>query len=306
MTGVHALVPHPAGDADLLPQHAVVLHVVHDFQQREADDGLQDEVRQDSPAQPPDHRAPQHRRHQPRVEHVVADAVRVAVAAGVALLLQPPRALHRPGDGARPEPVEALADPRARGILRRRDTHVVASVVLDVEVAVEALRQRDLGQPALVALLLVPQLVRGVDADAADAADRHREPGLVHNGQILGRDHVERGDEPRVLDRQEQERDPAVVAVLFQRLDQLVRWVGAVQAGHQVEGGDDHQHDDRAGPQPDAPACQRVQAQRHEGERRHHQADQPQVALAVLPLLGRARCDSARHRALLVVGFTKP
>src|SRR5688572_25193761 len=54
-------------------------------------------------------------------------------------------------------------------VLGRRHPHVVAAVVLDVEVAVEALGQGDLRQPALVGLLLVPELVGGVDADAPDA-----------------------------------------------------------------------------------------------------------------------------------------
>jgi hypothetical protein len=112
--------------------------------------------------------APQHRGHQPRVEDVVADPERVLAVPGEALL-QPPGRLQRAPDRARPELVEALAHPAAGGVLGRGDAHVVAAVVLDVEVAVEALRQRDLGQPALVALLLVAELVRGVDADAAEA-----------------------------------------------------------------------------------------------------------------------------------------
>src|SRR4029079_940057 len=100
---------------------------------------------------------------------------RVLVLAGVAALLDAPRAPHRAEHGAGPELVEALADPRAGRVLGGGDADVLAAVVLDVEVAVEHLRQGDLGQPALVALALVAELVRGVDADAADAADRARE-----------------------------------------------------------------------------------------------------------------------------------
>ena len=52
------------------------------------------------------------------------------------------------------------------GILRRRDAHVVAAVVLDEEVAVAGLGERDLAQPALEARALVAELVGGVDRDA--------------------------------------------------------------------------------------------------------------------------------------------
>src|SRR4029079_855499 len=130
-------------------------------------------------AEPGDESAPQDQRHQPGVENVVADAERVLLLAGVPPLLQPPRASQRSDHGARPELVEALADPAARRVLGGGDADVVAAVVLDVEVAVAALRQRDLGQPALVALLLVAELVRGVDADAADGADRDGDADLV-------------------------------------------------------------------------------------------------------------------------------
>ena len=43
--GVDPLVALPLADADLLPQHPVVLHVVDDLEQREADDRLDHEVR---------------------------------------------------------------------------------------------------------------------------------------------------------------------------------------------------------------------------------------------------------------------
>ncbi len=46
--GVDPLVALPLADADLLAQHPVVLHVVDDLEQREADDGLDDEVGQRS------------------------------------------------------------------------------------------------------------------------------------------------------------------------------------------------------------------------------------------------------------------
>ena len=118
MAGVNPLVALTLTIADLLAQHPVV---------------LQD------------------------VEYVVADPERVLALAGVALLLHPPGALRRARDRARPERVEALAEPAAGGVLGGGDADVVAAVVLDVEVAVEALRQGDLGQPALVGLLLVAE-----------------------------------------------------------------------------------------------------------------------------------------------------
>ena len=48
MAGVDPLVALALPDADLLAQHPVVLHVVDDLEQREADDRLDHEVRQRS------------------------------------------------------------------------------------------------------------------------------------------------------------------------------------------------------------------------------------------------------------------
>ena len=131
---------------------------------------------------------------------------RVLLAAGDAALLEVPRRAERPADGARPERVEALPESGRRRILRGRDPDVVAAVVLDVEVAVAALRQRDLRQPPLVRLLLVAQLVGGVDADAADAADRDRDPDLGDGVEVTARDQVHRPDEAGVLDRAGRDR----------------------------------------------------------------------------------------------------
>ena len=243
-------------------------------------------------AEPGDQRAEQHRRHQPGVEHVVADPERVLLPAGVPPLLQAPRALQRAPDRARPELVEVLAQPRGRRVLGGGHADVVAPVVLDVEVAVEALRQRDLGQPALVLLALVAELVGGVDADAADAADGDGQPDLVDGGQVAtdaervaARDEVHRAHEAGVLDRQEEVGDPAVVLVLLQGLDRVVRRVGAVQAGDQVDRGHDHQDHHRADPEPGAEAGPQPQPVAREGQGRHHQPDQPEVALVVAPRL---------------------
>ncbi len=109
------------------------------LEERESHDSLDDEVRRDADTEPRDHRAPQHRRHQPRVEHVVADPERVLLLARVALLLDVPGTLEGTTDRTRPELVEVLAVPAAGGVLRCGDADVMAPVVLDVEVAVEAL-----------------------------------------------------------------------------------------------------------------------------------------------------------------------
>ena len=58
---------------------------------------------------------------------------------------------------------------------------MVSAVVLNVEVTIERLSECNLGQPPLVALLLVTQLMRRVDAEAADEADGDRETDLVQD-----------------------------------------------------------------------------------------------------------------------------
>ena len=217
----------------------------------------------------------------------------------VALGLQVPRAAQRADHGARPELVEVLAHPARGGVLGGGDTDVVAAVVLDVEVPVEHLGQRDLGQPALVGLALVAQLVGGVDADAADAADRERQADLGGQAELVDAergapgDEVHRADEAGVLDRQEEVGDPAVVLVVLQRLDRVVRRVRAVEPGDQVDGRHDAEDHDRADPQEHAQAGRGVGAEGDERQRRHHEADEPQVALLVLPGLGRALGDGA-------------
>ena len=248
------------------------------------------------------HRRPEDEGHQPRVEDVVVEAPRGLLAASESPLLQPPRGPQRAADRARPERVEALPEPGARGVLGGGDPDVVAAVVLDVEVAVADLGQRDLGQPALVGLLLVAELVGGVDADAADAADRDRQADPVdrrqrlvgeHAEDVPAADHRHRAQEAGVLDRQEEVGDPPVVAVLLERLDHVVRRVGAVEAGDEVDRRHDAEDDDRADPEPHAPAGRDVAAEGDERQARHDQADEPEVALAVGPELGGAVGDRA-------------
>src|SRR6185437_16405689 len=117
--------------------------------------------------------------HRPRGQDVVAPRP------GAALQAREPRALERPGRaqaaGDRPweEGVEALAEPRARRVLRRGDFDVVPAVVLDEEVAVAGLGEGDAAQPALEAVALVAELVCGVDRHAADHPHGQREPDLL-------------------------------------------------------------------------------------------------------------------------------
>ena len=206
-------------------------------------------------------------------------------------LLQVPRAAQRAEHRAGQERVERLADPRAGRVLRGGDPDVVAAVVLDVEVPVEALRQGDLGQPALVLLLLVPELVGGVDADAGDHPDAQRQADLVHQRQAAPGDHPAGPHQGGVLDRQVEVGDPPVVPVVLQRLDHVVGRVAAVQAGQQVDDRDDAEDHDRPDPPPHAPAGQRVQPPGDERQGRHHQAEQPQVPLRVGPVLRGLRRD---------------
>ena len=137
-------------------------------------------------------------------------------------------ALELPGraqaaeDRPRQEGVEALAQARAGRVLGRGDAHVVAAVVLDEEVPVAALRERDLAEPALDARALVAELVRGVDRDAADHRHGQRQADAVE-GREPPLDHSQQAnDEAGVLDRDEEVGAPAVVAVLLEPLDDAV------------------------------------------------------------------------------------
>ena len=295
MAGVHPLVALAAGGADDLPQHAVVLEVVHGLEQSEPDEGLDGEVGQDPDAKPGGHGDPQRDRHEPRVQHVVADPDRVPVAECVAAPLDAPGAGQRPEHRARPEPVEALAEPAAGGIRGRGDAHVVTAVVLDVEVAVEGLGKGDLRQPALHRLPLVAELVSGVDAEPPDEAHRDREPHLVDGREIAPGDEPEGGDEAGVLDREEQVGDPPVVAVLLERRDEVVGRVRSVESGDHVDDGHQSEDDDRPEPQPHAPPGEGVERDRREGQARHDEGDQPQVPLAIAPADRRSVPDRARR-----------
>ena len=158
-------------------------------------------------------------------------------------------ALELPGraqaaaDGARPERVKTLAKPRAGGVIGGGDAHVVAAVVLDEEVPVGALGERDLGEPALGAGALVSELVGGVDRDAGDHPHRECQPDVIERREFAARPQPAREDQPGVLDRDVEIGTPTVVTVLLEPLDHAVGWVGRVRPDGQVEEGkyDKHQ-----------------------------------------------------------------
>ncbi len=219
---------------------------------------------------------------------------RRALHAREAHALELPRRAQAAGDGAREERVEALPEPRARGVLGGRDADVVAAVVLDEEVPVAALGERDLAQPALEARALVAELVRGVDRDPADHRDGESEADVFDGAQFAARPQPAGEDQPGVLDRQVQIGAPAVVAVLFEPLDRAVGRVFGVEPDEQVGEREHPEHEHGAVEVERAGACQLDEAPRQERERRHEQAQQPQVALGVAPGRGGELLERAR------------
>ncbi len=196
-------------------------------------------------------------------------------------------------DGPRQERPEALTEPGARRILGRRHADVMAAIVLDEEVAVSALGQRDLAQPALEAVALVAELVRGVDRDPAHHRLGQRQTHLVDDGQVAARPQPAREHEAGVLEGQECVRAPPVVAVLLEPLEHAVRGVLGVEADQQIQRREHAEDQDRP-PEPEQPEPGEVhQPVDDERKRRHHHPEQPGVALAVPPCrrlsIGRAR-----------------
>ena len=197
------------------------------------------------------------------------------------LLLRVPAATESAGDFAARELVDVLAHPRAGRIGRRGDVAVMPAVVLDAEMAVGRHGRDDARHPALEVRLLVAELVRRVDADAAV------EPGGQRQRQQRGPAHVVRAGEPGDRDqhgemhRHREDRQPAVVRVGLELRDQFLGRVAGVfteqpveQRGAAVE---QHQRDDE---RPLA-AVQRVQPDAAQGDEREEQRADPQVALAV-------------------------
>lgn len=146
-----------------------------------------------------------------------------------------------------------------RRVLGCRDPDVVAAVVLDVEMAVEGLRESDLGQPAFEVGLLVAHLVGGVDADAAHDGDAERDTDLrpqpeaavdAEPGQAVRRPEVAREHQARQLERDEHVRAVPVVSVVLELFHHFLGRVLAVGSEEPVE---DREHDEqqqRADPPP--------------------------------------------------------
>src|SRR3954462_11457392 len=123
----------------LLAQQAVVLEVVDDLQQREADHRLRHQEGQDDGAEDDREAGEEAGSHRPGGEDVVVEA-EVPLADAVE-----PNSLELPGgaqaaeDRARQKGPEALPQAGAGWVLGGRDFDVVTAVVLDEEVAVAGL-----------------------------------------------------------------------------------------------------------------------------------------------------------------------
>ena len=178
---------------------------------------------------------------------------------------------------------------------------MVAPVVLDVEVPVAGLGQGDLRQPPLQRILLVPHLVGGVDAHAAEHAHRQRhadlgrpaqsaveaEPAQIRCGEQVGAE-----DDAGVLERDVDVGAVAVVLVVLEPLHQLVGRVLPVGAELQVQAGQQDVDQDRTDPErrlrrgvPAELVEPPDQRQHHEQRRGRDQTHQPQIALPVAPVL---------------------
>lgn len=131
---------------------------------------------------------------------------------------------------------------------------MVATVVLEVEVTVSALRENDFGQPALDALLLVPEFVGCVDADSGRHTDRHCESDIGENAQIPTRPDVAGQEEGRVLQRQIGVGAPPVEAVVLEFVDHLVGRILPVLTRQDVDDGNESKRDQWAGPPEDIPS----------------------------------------------------
>ncbi len=272
-----------------LAQQAVVLEVVDDLQEREADDRLDEEVGQHDRPERDGEAGEQHDGHRPGAEDVVARAPRRAAQAGQAGALELPGRAQAAGHRARPERVEALAEARAGRVLGRGDADVVAAVVLDEEVPVAGLGERDAGQPALERVALVAELVCCVDGDAADHGDGERQPDVIDGRKLAAGPQPAGEDEPGVLDRQVGVGAPAVVAVLFEPLDDAVGRVAGVHPDGEVEQREDGEDEEWPVEPEDAQSGGVYEAPGEERERRDQQAEQPGIALGVVPARGRKR-----------------
>ena len=300
--GVLGAAPLVAAAGGLLPLEAVVLEVVDGLEEAEPVDGLDDEPRDDGPAEHRDEADEQHDGHEPGVDVVVANGPGALVESGEAFLFECPRGAQRAEHGAGQEHEEGLAEARAGRVLRRRDASVVAAVVLDVEVPVAGGGEGDLGQPLLAARDLVAEFVRGVDADAAGDADRPCDADRGHDAEsavVAEPAEVVRGpqvageDQRRVLERDVEVRAPPVVGVRLKAVDDVVRGVGAVASDGDVAEGDDDEDEDRQqvprGARGVRPAD--VVEAADEGDREEQpdggdESEEPEIPLGVGPRIG--------------------
>ena len=182
-------VPHARRRAPEPP----VLEVVDGLEQRDRGDRLADEGDERGEAEAGADRDEQRELDRRADEHLSP--------------IDPPRAAQLADDRAAQERQQALAEARRRRIVGRRDAHVVAAYVLDVEVIVERRPQERASEPARHAATAMDQLVRddhrapaGVVADELDE-DRHvpAEAGDRHGAQ--------RQRDGRQLDRDERVED---------------------------------------------------------------------------------------------------
>ena len=114
-------------------------------------------------------------------QHVILHGEKGLALALEQLHLQLPGAHILPGDGGEPEPIDRLVEPRRGPVLRRGDTEVMAVVVLDEEVHVQARHVQQLAHQPLCQRLPVAQFVRHVDAvrGEQDAAGQSQADHLI-------------------------------------------------------------------------------------------------------------------------------
>ncbi len=184
---------------------------------------------------------------------------------------------------ARQEGPEALPQARAGRVLGGGDADVMAAVVLDEEVAVAGLGERDAAQPALAAGALVAELVGGVDRDPADHAHRHRQAEALENREVAARPQPAGEDQAGVLDRDEEVGAPAVVAILLEPLEHAVGRVARVEPDRDVEDREDDEDEQRPEEPEEVEAGQLDAGPGDEGREGDDQSEQPGVALGVAP-----------------------
>src|SRR5690606_2388184 len=137
----------PAAVRAPLAQQPVVLDVVDRLQQADADHGLDQQPRQDVPAEDQHEPAEQADRHRPRLQDVVVHRPPAETEPGQPVAFQADGGAEAADHAAWHELPQRLAHPGAGRIVGGGNPHVVTAVVLDEEVAVAGLGERDLGQP---------------------------------------------------------------------------------------------------------------------------------------------------------------